>query len=68
MQNQAQFDIIIENGTVIDPANDRNGKFDVAISDGKIAAVDNDLSQADLIFYKLKSLTNFFQKLAILIF
>jgi dihydroorotase len=46
MQNQAQFDIIIENGTVIDPANDRNGKFDVAISDGKIAAVDNDLSQA----------------------
>ncbi|MGI9480692.1 MAG: amidohydrolase/deacetylase family metallohydrolase [Hyphomicrobiaceae bacterium] len=40
------YDTIIENGTLIDPAAKRNGRFDVAISDGKIAAVDSDLSQA----------------------
>jgi dihydroorotase len=47
MQNPDRFDVIIENGTVIDPANNRNGRFDVAISDGKIAAVEPSLSQAE---------------------
>ena len=40
-------DVIIENGTLIDPAAGRNGRFDVGISKGKISAVDTDLSQAE---------------------
>lgn len=47
MQNPERFDVIIENGTVIDPANKRNGRFDVAIADGKIAAVEPSLAQAE---------------------
>lgn len=39
-------DIIIANGTVIDPATNRSGRFDVAIADGKIAAVEPDLSNS----------------------
>jgi dihydroorotase len=38
-----KFDILISNGTVIDPAANRNGKFDVGVRDGKIAAVAADL-------------------------
>lgn len=41
------YDVIIANGTVIDPAAKRNGRFDVAIKDGKIAAVEADLSAAE---------------------
>jgi len=41
-----QFDTIIEKGTLIDPATGRNGRFDVAVKDGKIAAVAPDLSTA----------------------
>jgi dihydroorotase len=43
----ASYDTIIENGVVIDPAAGRNGRFDVAVSDGKIAAVDADLSASN---------------------
>ena len=46
MADNATYDIIIENGTVIDPASKRNGRFDVAVADGKIAAVEPDLSSA----------------------
>ena len=35
-----RYDWIIRGGHVIDPANDRNGVFDIAIAAGKIAAVE----------------------------
>jgi dihydroorotase len=38
-----RFDLLIKNGTVIDPANSRNGRFDVAIKRDRIAAVEQDL-------------------------
>ncbi len=38
------YDLLIKGGTLIDPAAHRNGPFDVAISDGKIAAVAPDLA------------------------
>lgn len=34
-----EFDLIIANGTVIDPANGLNGEYDIGICDGKIASV-----------------------------
>ena len=34
-----QYDILLKNGTVIDPANGLDGQLDVAVSAGKIAAV-----------------------------
>ncbi len=37
------YDILIRNGTVIDPANEREGMYDIAIADGLIAAVGHDL-------------------------
>ena len=43
MSASNKFDILISNGTVIDPAANRNGKFDVGVRDGKIAAVAADL-------------------------
>ena len=33
------YQVLIKNGTVIDPANNISGVFDIAVSDGKIAAV-----------------------------
>ena len=46
MAGNRQFDTIIEKGTLIDPALGRNGRFDVAVTDGKVAAVEPDLSAA----------------------
>ncbi len=46
MGETQQLDTLIAGGTVIDPAGGRNGRFDVGISDGKIAAVEPDLSAA----------------------
>jgi dihydroorotase len=43
---QAAYDLVLSGGTVIDPATGLNGRYDVAITDGKIAAVEPDLSQA----------------------
>jgi len=34
-----EFDLVIRNGQLIDPANRRNGRFDLAISKGRIARV-----------------------------
>ena len=42
-----RYDWVIRGGHVIDPANDRNGVFDIAIAAGKIAAVEEAL-EADL--------------------
>ena len=33
------YDVLIKNGRVIDPANNVDGRFDVAISGGRIAEV-----------------------------
>ena len=35
----ADYDLLLAGGTVLDPASGRNGRFDVAIRDGRIAAV-----------------------------
>lgn len=43
---RSEFDILIGGGTLIDPAAGRNGRFDIGIVDGKVAAVEPDLSQA----------------------
>jgi dihydroorotase len=40
------YDILLKNGHVIDPANHRNGRFDVGITGGKIARVAADLPAA----------------------
>ena len=40
------YDILLKNGHVIDPANHRNGRFDVAILGNKIARVAPDLPAA----------------------
>jgi dihydroorotase len=40
----ARYDTLIKGGEVVDPASGYNGKMDVAISDGKIAAVETDIS------------------------
>ncbi|MFC3226445.1 amidohydrolase/deacetylase family metallohydrolase [Marinibaculum pumilum] len=41
-----QYDIVIANGTLVDPAAGRNGRFDIAITGDRIAAVEPDLSAA----------------------
>ncbi|MEM7749010.1 MAG: amidohydrolase/deacetylase family metallohydrolase [Pseudomonadota bacterium] len=40
------YDTIIEKGRLIDPAAKRDGRFDIAIKDGKVAAVESNLSAA----------------------
>jgi dihydroorotase len=42
----AIYDILLKNGQVIDPANRRNGRFDVAVVGNKIAKVGRDLPAA----------------------
>jgi dihydroorotase len=37
------YDLILQGGRVIDPAQDVDGIFDVAIRDGHIATIDADL-------------------------
>lgn len=46
MNGQAQFDKLIVNGTVIDPATGRRGRYDIGINGDRIAAIDTDLSGA----------------------
>jgi dihydroorotase len=46
MQRQQRFDLMLKGGRVIDPAQGIDGVNDVAIADGKIAAVAPDLSGA----------------------
>ena len=41
---QNDFDLLLKGGHVIDGKNNRNGKFDVAIKDGKIAAVEPNIA------------------------
>ena len=46
---QKKYEILITNGTVIDPANGLNGRLDVAVNAGRIAAVAPALSQTDAV-------------------
>jgi len=41
-----RFDLLLKGGRVIDPAMGRDGRFDVAVSDGRIAAVEPEISPA----------------------
>lgn len=41
-----EFEYILKGGQVIDPANEINAKLDIAVKDGKIAAVEADLDMA----------------------
>jgi dihydroorotase len=43
---QPEFDLLLKGGHVIDPKNQINGRRDVAVKDGRIAAVAADLSAA----------------------
>ncbi len=42
-----QYDVLITGGRVVDPANGVHGALDVALKDGKVAAVGRDLGDAD---------------------
>lgn len=43
---QTQYDVVLKNGTVIDPKNNLNERRDVAIANGKIAAVEKSIDPA----------------------
>jgi hypothetical protein len=40
------YDIVLKNGRVVDPVNGRNGRFDVALAGGRIAAVEPELDSS----------------------
>jgi dihydroorotase len=46
-QPKFKYDLLLKGGHVIDPANNIDGKMDVAVSSGKIAAVQKDIPAAD---------------------
>ena len=41
----SQFDLLLRGGRVIDPASGRDGIADIAISDGRIAAIEASLAR-----------------------
>ena len=43
---QASYDILLKGGHVIDPKNDISRTMDVAVKDGKIAAVEADIPES----------------------
>jgi dihydroorotase len=43
---QLKYDTVIKSGEVVDPGSGVNGQFDVAIKDGKIAAVEPDIDRS----------------------
>ena len=46
MTTELQYDLLLKNGHTIDPLNNIDGKMDVAIADGKVAAVAADINPA----------------------
>jgi dihydroorotase len=46
MTSETQYDLLLKNGHTIDPLNNIDGKMDVAIAGGKIAAVAKDINPA----------------------
>ena len=47
IQDTGKYDTLLKGGHVIDPANNINGKMDVAITDGKIAAIGPNIPQSE---------------------
>jgi len=47
MQNRPQYELLIKAGRVIDPANNLDGRADVAVQNGRIAAVSPDIDPSD---------------------
>ncbi|NBC66550.1 MAG: amidohydrolase/deacetylase family metallohydrolase, partial [Bacteroidetes bacterium] len=43
------YDLLLKDGHVIDPKNGIDGIFDIAISEGTIAAVQGEISEADAV-------------------
>ena len=41
------YDLVIKNGTVIDPAQEIHAKKDIAVAGGKIAAIEDHISDGD---------------------
>ena len=41
------YDLLLKGGRIVDPANDRDGAFDIAVKDGRIAAISPEISAAD---------------------
>ena len=39
-----EFELLIKGGLLIDPANDRQGRFDVGLAGGRVVAVEPDLA------------------------
>ncbi len=46
MTTELQYDLLLKNGHTIDPLNNIDGKMDVAIANGKVAAVAADINPA----------------------
>jgi dihydroorotase len=44
--NAQQYDLLLKNGHVIDPKNNIDGKMDVAVKDGKIAKIAENIAPA----------------------
>ncbi len=44
-----RYDLLLKNGTVIDPKNNRYERLDVAVRDGRIAAVQKVIAEADAV-------------------
>ena len=42
--NTRPYDVLLRGGRVIDPANSRDGNYDIAVKDGKIAAVESHIA------------------------
>lgn len=49
MSNLKPLDVVLENGTLIDPATGLNGKFDVGVQDGVITAVSDSLKSVEAV-------------------
>lgn len=47
MAEAQRYDLILEGGVVVDPAAGREGRFDVAVTGDRIAAIEPDLSKAE---------------------
>lgn len=41
------YDLLLKGGHVVDPANNRNGRFDIAIRDGRIARISPDIARSE---------------------
>src|SRR5262249_17714243 len=47
LKAQQIYDLLLKNGLVIDPKNQRNGRFDIAVAGNRIVRVGNDLPSSN---------------------